>query len=493
MISKSTTMQKKQGNPFSNALKAQPWAPHPYQKKALKFLLGHGGAGLFLDPGLGKTSIGLAGLKVLKKEGMLRAALIVAPLRVCFSVWPKEIKKWADFNGLTYVILHGKNKEELLEEKADIYLINPEGLQWLMDEEHLKRFKKLNVCTLIVDESSKFKKTSTQRFKILKPYLPKFKRRWIFTGSPAPNGLMDLFGQVYILDLGRALSPYITHYRKNFFTPSGFGGYEWKIIPGAEERINKLIKPLVLRLDAKDYLELPQIVTNNIVVQLPPIARKIYDAMEKEMIATLEGGKSSMAVSAASASMKCRQIASGGVYHDTFEDDDPMPSKKLWTHVHDAKTEAIEDLIGEMQGRPILIGYEFKHDLDRLQKLLGKNVPYIGGGVSTKRSTEIEELWNADKLPVLLGQPQSMGHGLNLQGSECNTVAWYSPTWNYELYDQFIKRVARQGSKHKRIFVHHIIAENTTDEAVIYSIKGKHKTQKDFLDALRTYVRAKEE
>lgn len=490
MTSKSTTIAKPQSSPFSNVSKAQPYKPHTYQKKAIKFLLEHGGAGLFLDPGLGKTSITLAAIKMLKEEGFIEHALIVAPLRVCFSVWPKEIKKWREFNGLTCTVLHGDNKEELLKEKSDIYIINPEGLQWLLNQKR-NLLKSLGVDTLVIDESSKFKKTSTQRFKILKPFLPKFKRRWILTGSPAPNGLMDLFGQIYILDLGRAFSPYITHFRKNFFAPAGFGGYDWKIQQGAEQKINQLIKPLILRLDAKDYLELPQIVTNNIVVQLDKKSRALYDTMEKEMIVELEGGKQAKAVSAASASMKCRQIASGGLYHEENFDGDDTPSMKTWTHIHDAKTEAIVDLVEEMQGRPILIGYEFKHDLDRLQKAFGKNTPYIGGGVSTKESTRIEEAWNNDELPILFGQPQSMGHGLNLQGSECNTVALYTLTWNFELYDQFIKRVARQGSKHKRIFAHHIVAENTIDEAVVYALKGKCKVQATFLDALRIYVRGK--
>lgn len=489
MKSKSMITPKEQKNPFSKP-SAIPWNPHAFQKKAIKFLIEHGGAGLFLDPGLGKTSISLGAIKILKKEGFVEHVLIIAPLRVCFSVWPKEIKKWKDFNGLTCTILHGSDKEKLLEEKSDIYLINPEGLQWLLDPTH-QRMKKISVDTLIIDESSKFKETSTKRFKTLKPFLPKFKRRWILTGSPAPNGLMDLFGQIYILDLGRAFSPYITHFRKNFFIPAGFGGYDWKIQQGAEAKINALIKPLVLRLDAKDYLELPQIVTNNIVVQLDKKTRKLYDTMEKEMIVELEGGKSALAVSAASASMKCRQIASGGLYFDDYDNDDPTPSKKLWSHVHDFKTEALKDLVEEMQGRPLLVAYEFKHDLERLLKAFGKDTPYIGGGVSTKRSTQIEEAWNNDELPLLFGQPQSMAHGLNLQGGECDTVAWYSLTWNYELYDQFIKRVARQGSKHKRVFVHHLVAEDTVDEAQIFAIKGKCKVQKDFLDALRVYVRGK--
>lgn len=441
---------------------------------------------MFLDPGLGKTSITLAAVKVLKKEGFIKRTLIVAPLRVCYSVWPKEVNKWEDFKELTCTILHGSQKELLLDEKFDIYLINPEGLFWLLSDNG-KRLKKLGIDTLVVDESSKFKKATTKRFKELKKHLPKFSRRWILTGSPAPNGLMDLFGQIYILDLGKSLSPYITHFRQNFFVPAGFGGYEWKIKDGSAEEINKRIKHLVLRLDAKDYLELPEVTYNNICINLPKPARELYDALEKDLIAVLEGGQVVTAATAAAASIKCRQVASGGLYYTELKEDEI--AFKTWQHVHDEKTDAIEDLVEEMQGRPILIAYEFNHDLERLLKRFGKDTPYIGGGVSTKRSTQIEEAWNADKLPILLGQPQSMGHGLNLQGSECNTVAWYSLTWNYELYDQFIKRVARQGSKHKRIFVHHILAEGTIDEAQVGTVKKKGKVQSSFLDTLKVYVK----
>ena len=223
-----------------------PWKPHNYQKKAVKFLLEHAASALFLDPGLGKTSITLAAIKMLKKKKLLNKVLLIAPLRVCYSVWPKEIEKWTEFNDLKVVVLHGKHKDKALEEDADIYVINPEGLDWLLQVKKektasgktkvaldLRRWKQLGFDTLIVDELSKFKNTNTNRFKSIKLILGTFGRRWGLTGSPASNGLLDLFGQCFVIDQGRTLGPYITHYRMKYFNPT-YDGFGWEIREGAE-------------------------------------------------------------------------------------------------------------------------------------------------------------------------------------------------------------------------------------------------------------------
>lgn len=399
--------------------------------------------------------------------------LLVAPLRVCYLVWPKEIEKWKDFNKMTFQILHGKDKERNLEKPADIYIINPEGLEWLLQ----KNFKKLGFDMLVIDESSKFKAANTKRFKLLKTVLHHFRRRYILTGSPSPNGMMDLFSQIYILDGGAALGRYITHYRNTYFYPSGYGGYEWKLQDGAEKQIQDKIKPLVLRLEAKDYLELPELIENNIWVELPKAARHAYKEMEAELFIALKKGDV-VAANAAASSMKCRQIANGGVY-DEF---------RAVHHIHMEKAEAVKELIEELQGTPALVAYDFEHDLDRLLKTLGKDTPHIGGGVSPKRSQELERAWNAGELATLLAQPASVAHGLNLQNAG-NHVIWHSLTWNFEYYDQFIRRVLRQGSKHKKVFVHHILAENTVDEAILTALKFKDGTQRSLLAGLKDYMK----
>ena len=330
-----------------------------------------------------------------------------------------------------------------------------------------------------MDESSKFKRTNTKRFKLLRNVLDIFARRYILTGSFAPNGLLDLFGQVFILDLGASLGRFVTHYRSQFFFPTGFGGFEWKLQPGAEKRIQKLIRPLTLRLDADDYLDLPDVIVNPVEIELEPEARAIYQEMEDELIAAIGEGDV-VAANAAVASGKCSQIANGGIY-----DEDGKSH-----HIHWQKAEAVADIIDELNGTPALVAYEYKHDLERLREVLGKSVPYIGGGISPKRSTEIEAAWNRGDIPVLLGHPSSIAHGLNLQNAG-NHVIWHSLTWNFEHYDQFNRRIRRQGSKHDKVFIHHIIAKDTVDELKLFALNRKFRTQRDLFAGLKTYLQRK--
>jgi SNF2 family DNA or RNA helicase len=476
---------------------SKPWQPHAYQKKAVKFLLEHAASALFLDPGLGKTSITLAAIKLLKQKKLLDKVLLIAPRRVCDLVWPMETTKWTDFNGLKVVVLHGPNKDALLKTEADIYVINPEGLDWLLQAKKtktaqgktkvdvdLRRFKNLGFDTLVVDELSKFKHTNTNRFKGLKLVLSTFRRRWGLTGSPASNGLLDLFGQCFILDQGRTLGPYISHYRMKYFVP-GHDGFSWNIREGAEDEIYERISPLALRMAADDYLDMPALIENNIRVDLPSNVMTMYNQLEEDLIAKLDS-KVIVASTAAAASMKCRQVANGGIYLDPdVQALIKLPkSSREWVNLHTEKVDALADLIEELQGSPLLVAYDFAHDLDRLQEKLGKEVPYIGGGVSTKRTAELVGQWNAGKLPVLLGHPQAMGHGLNLQEMG-HHVCWHSMTWDYELYDQFIRRVLRQGNKSKKVFVHHIMARGTIDEVVLAAVKSKRRGQNALFDALK--------
>lgn len=465
-------------------------------------MIEHAAGALFLDPGLGKTSITLAAIAFLIKRGIINKVLLIAPLRVCHSVWPKEVEKWKDFNHLRVVVLHGPDKQYLLEQDADIYVINPEGLDWLLQVEKsktasgkskvgvdLRRWKKLGFDTLVIDELSKFKHVNTNRFKALKQVLNTFARRWGLTGSPAANGLMDLFGQCYVLDQGRTLGPYITHYRMKYFDAS-YDGFSWTIKDGAEKEIYKRLKPLALRMAAEDYLDMPQLIENRIYVELPDKVRGIYDQLQEDLLTKIED-KVVVASTAAVASIKCRQVANGGIYLDPdVQALVKLPtSKKEWVNLHHAKTDALVDLIEELQGSPLLVAYDFAHDLDRIQEKLGKDVPYIGGGVSAKRAAELEVLWNQGKLPVLLGHPQSIAHGLNLQETG-NHVCWYAQTWNYELWDQFIRRVLRQGNKAKKVFVHQIITKETIDEVIITTLKQKKKGQSALFDALKKMRRS---
>jgi SNF2 family DNA or RNA helicase len=460
------------------------WTPHKYQLKAAKFLVERGGAGLLLDPGLGKTSITLAAWQTLHAEGVSHGALILAPLRPAQQVWPEEINGWADFASIDYVVLHGKDKERLVSEKHAVYIINYEGLKWLVESGHLTRLlKQCHIDTLVLDELSKMKNTASKRFKMLKPFLPKFARRWGLTGSPASNGLMDIFGQIYALDCGRSLGPYITHYRQQYFVPKG--DYDWRIREGAESEIYERVKPVVLRMAGEDYLDLPVIMNHIHKIDLPPAARKLYKIMEDELLADMDAGRV-VAANEAVASGKCRQIASGALYLPKHDPVTGAPLGGGWELVHDAKLDALEDLLDELQGQPMLCGYEFKHDIERIVARLGPKTPWIGGGVNVKVATQHIADWNANQLPVLFGHPASIGHGLNAQKGNAAHVGFFTVPWDFELYDQFIRRVRRQGNKAQHVHVHHFVARGTIEEArVIVALRQKDRTQQKFFEALR--------
>ena len=479
------------------------WQPHLYQRRGVKFLLEHAAAGLLLDPGMGKTSITLAAFKILKQKRIANKALVIAPLRPCHKVWPAELAKWSDFEGLSCVVLHGKDKDQLLKQDADLYVVNYEGLDWLLQTDKTKglsgktkvavdkrRFKALGFDTLICDELSMLKHTTSNRYKAMKEIADTFQRRWGLTGTPAANGLMGLFGQCYVLDQGRTFGQYITHYRLKYFN-LGRDGFTWTLKEGAEKLIYQQLKPLMLRMAADDYLDLPQLRFNHIKVELPPAAKKIYQELSKDLITKLDSGTVT-AANAAVASGKLRQVANGALYLDKdttelFKDVDP---KKQWVELHTAKLDALDELIDELQGQQLMVVYDFQHDLERLQ-IRHKNLPFIGGGVSTARSNELQDQWNSGELPVLYVHPQAVAYGLNLQGSSARHMVIFSPMWNYELFLQLIYRLRRQGSQADWINIHQLICEDTVDEDILVSQSMKDHTQQALFAALKARLRRK--
>ena len=410
-------------------------------------------------------------LKRLKLRGKTKAALVIAPLRPCYLVWPKEIDKWDNFD-FSYSILHGKTK--VLKPGYDIYIINPEGLDWLFNTA-LFRKRDWPFDILIVDESHKFKHTNTQRFKVLKPRLKKFKKRFILTGSPASTGLKDLFGQMFVVDQGTTFGTEKGKFEKRFFYKGGYKGHVLKPYPASADRIHRLIAPSVLQMSAQDYLKMPEIVYNDVIVELPPAARKAYLNMEAVLRADFAAGRVT-AANVAVAIGKCRQIASGGIYLDNGDTH----------HIHTAKLDALEDLIEELSGQPALIAYEYHHDLERLRNLFGMDTPYIGQGVSMKKTVMIEQKWNDGEYDKLLVQPQSGSLGLNLQGN-CACVIWHTLTHRYDDYDQLNRRIWRQGQKAKRVMVHRIIAKGTVDEVVSKALKAKGAGQQALYNSITEY------
>ena len=450
------------------------YEPHKYQQHAIERMLEEPALGLLMDPGLGKTSCTLATFSLLKEAGIVNNMLVICPLRPMYETWPAEIKKWDEFKNLSFFFLHGKIKSTNLHAKGDIFLINPEGLKWLWEQNHDVKIK---FDMLVVDESTKFKNNRSKRFQMLKSRLDQFKRRYILTGTPAPNGLIDLWSQIYILDCGEALGKYITQYRRNYFHPliqSGHVVYKWGLNENSEKVIKNKIKPIAVRLDQKDYLKLPKLIIQDYYVDLPLKAKKIYKEMEKEFIVELNKVKVVTAMNAAAMTNKIRQIANGGIY--TFRN-------KEWEDVHFEKTKLTTEIVDELAGQRVLISYDFKHDRERLMKYLKEfNPRYIGGGVNVSAAKKRLEDWNKGDYPVLLGHPASVSHGLNLQSG--NHIIFHSLTWNLEDYDQFIKRLWRQGQT-KPVFVYRIITRDTIDEVVLEALASKAKTQKSLLDKLR--------
>lgn len=457
------------------------WTPNADQTLGVKMMLNQAAVGLFADPGVGKTSISLAAFKVLKNQGLAKKMLVAAPLFPAYNSWPGEIGKWAEFNGLTYTILHnkkGETKEQALERDVDIYIINYEGLLWLFPDTSPKakprdrhiRHLRWDWDVFCADEGTALKDSQTNRFKRIRSSLGAFRRRWLLTGTPIPNGYQDLFGQIYVLDGGGALGAYITHFRNNFMIKS-FNGFSYEMRPGAVEEIEEKIAPFILRLEAKDDHEIVPLYTD---IYLPPELREQYNELEHEFYLQLEAGEI-VASNSAVVGGKLRQFANGAVYA-TDECDE-----RYWIPIHDLKIQALQSILSELNGSPALVFYEFQSDRDRILAKWPKT-PCLSG-MSGEESQRAFADFNSGKIPMLLAHPATGSKGLNLQELS-NRVIWFGMTWNLEWYIQGIARVGRKGQKAKHVYVHHIRCVGTRDERVIEVIGRKDMTQKDLLQAL---------
>lgn len=437
------------------------WVPEPFQMQMVEHLIRNSVATPWLEPGMRKTSAVLCAFDALKKAGVAKKMLVIAPLRVCRLTWRQEGAKWTQFRHLTFQLLHGPKKDHALRADADIYLINPEGVQWLA-----KKFegRPLPFDTVLIDELTRFKNHRSVRHTALRPRLARTARRWGMTGTPSPNGYLDLFGQYLILDDGAALGRYITHYRDNYFMPD-FDGFNYILQPGADKRIEARIAPYVISMRAEDYIKLPPLTEDIIEVELSPESRRHYEQMKRQLVAELSGGTVSAANSAA-AYAKLSQMANGAVYDES----------RQVIHLHDEKLDALEDLVEQLQGKPLLLAYEFEHDRQRIVERF-PGAKWLGKGVSAKREEEIFAAWNRNEIPLLLGHPASIGHGLNLQEGGASHVAWFSPIWDLEMWDQFIRRLLRSGNTAERVINHIFVTKDSIDELKIEALREKDATQ----------------
>lgn len=441
------------------------YKPHEYQSYATEFILSHPISAVFLEMGLGKSVITLSAIFDLCLDSFLVCkVLVIAPLRVARDTWPAEINKWDHLKGLSYSVAVGTEKERIdaLKKQSTLYIINRENVDWLVHKSGIP----FHFDMVVIDELSSFKSYGAKRFKSLLKVRPSVKRIVGLTGTPSSNGLMDLWAEFRILDLGQRLGRYISHYRNTYFKPDKRNAqiiFSYKPLQGAEEEIYKQISDITISMKSTDYLTMPEYVSNEVFVTLSEKEWKVYSDFKEEMVANL-GDEEIDAVNAAVLSGKLLQMANGAVYD----------SENKAHVIHEKKLDALEDLIEGANGKPVLVAYWYKHDLERIKERFP---------VRQIQSSKDIENWNDGKIPIAVIHPASAGHGLNLQ-SGGSTLIWFGLTWSLELYQQTNARLYRQGQKNT-VIVHHIITKNTIDEDVLLALTKKEKTQDALIDAVK--------
>ena len=449
---------------------------HAYQNKAVEMILDNEYCGLFLDMGLGKTVSTLTALKELLDYGMIENALIIAPKKVAQVTWSDEIKNWEHLQGMTISVIDGTaaQRKAAMQKKAQVYTVSRDNVVWLVLEHG---GTKLPYDMVVIDELSSFKNQASKRFKALRRVRKFIPRIVGLTGTPAPNGLIDLWAQMYLIDEGKRLGKSITQYRDRFFTAGRRNGdivYEYipkSPIEETEEKISSLIRDICLSMSAEDYLKMPDKLVYYDKVRLSGKDLAAYKDFEREQV--LEFLNSDTVITAASAaalSNKLQQYANGAMYD----------ADRNVVQLHDEKIEKLKELVEAANGQPVLVAYTFKHDLDKIMKALKEYKP-----VKLEKPEQIAD-WNAGKINVLVTHPASAGHGLNLQKGG-HILVWYGLTWALELYQQFNARLYRQGQA-KPVSIHHIVTEGTVDEKIIRSLDGKDTTQRSLMDAIKEII-----
>ena len=447
------------------------YEPYPYQAHAERFILEHPACGLFLEMGLGKTVITLSAVKKLLEDFVVERVLVVAPLRVAATVWAEECRKWDHLVDLRVVKVLGSaaDRKAALRQKADIYVINRENVAWLV-----RYFTGAHVDfpfdMVVLDELSSFKSASSERFKALRRVRPAIGRIVGLTGTPAPNGLIDLWSQVYLLDRGQRLGQTLGGYRQRYFNEGRRNAqivFNWVPKPEAEEAIYHKLDDLCISMRAQDYLTLPPCLERVVTVRLPDQARAAYDRLERDLVLPLRDTVIA-AQTAAVVTGKLLQMADGAVYDE---------GRRVHA-IHGAKLDALEDLLEAANGQPVLVYYAFQHDLQRImEKFTAARV------LSTPRDVED---WNAGRVQLMLAHPDSAGHGLNLQAGG-HIMVWFGLTWSLEKYQQANARLYRQGQQ-QPVVIYHLVAENTMDEQVMKILSGKEKRQDALIEAVKARV-----
>lgn len=447
--------------------------PHKYQQYAIDFIIKNPISAVFLDMSMGKTAITLMAIQYLMYEAFeVNKVLVICPLRVTLT-WRDEIAKWSQLNGLTYSIVKGTavQRKKALQTDADIYIINRENVPWLINTSGMP----FDFDMVVIDELSSFKNHQTARHKSFMKVRPKVKRIVGLTGTPASGGLMDLFAEFKLLDMGERLGRFIGQYRLNYFKPDRVNGpivYSYKLLPGAEERIYDKISDITISMKAVDYLDMPELITTEYPVYLDEDEMEKYEELKKDLILSTPEHEVT-AANAASLSNKLSQMANGAIYTDD----------KDIIRFHDRKLDALEDIIESANGKPLLVAYWYKHDYTRIVERLEK----IGIDYMKIDTDESIRKWNNKEIPVALIHPASAAHGLNLQQGG-NTMVWVGITWSLELYQQACCRLYRQGQTEGTVSIIHLISKGTIDEKIMKALSTKDTTQSALIDAVKAEI-----
>ena len=448
------------------------YEPHEYQRYAVEYIKSHPVAAVLLSMGLGKTSISLMAINDLLFDSFeIHKVLIIAPLRVALSTWGAEIEKWEHLKNLKYSIAVGTEQERLaaLNADADIYIINRENVQWLIEKSGVP----FDFDMLVVDELSSFKNHQAKRFKALMKVRPKVKRVVGLTGTPSSNGLMDLFAEFKLLDMGARLGRFIGQYRNAYFSPDKRNGqiiYSYKPLPDAEQQIYEKISDITISMKSTDHLKMPELISTQYEVELLEDEKKKYEELKKDLILQLPDGEIT-AANAASLTGKLSQMANGAVYSD----DESI------LEIHQRKLDALEDIIESANGKPVLVAYWFRHDLERIKKR------FVVREIKTSR--DIAD-WNNGSIPVAAIHPASAGHGLNLQ-SGGSALVWFGITWSLELYHQTVARLWRQGQTANTVVIQHIVTVGTIDEHIMQALERKDASQAALIEAVKAEIGGK--
>ena len=469
--------------------------PHDYQSFATEFILSHPVAAILLQMGLGKSVITLTAMRELLSKGEVQHVLVIAPLRVARDTWPEEIRKWDHLKTLTYSVAIGSPAERraALMKDCDVTIINRENVSWLVEQSGIP----FRWDMVVIDELSSFKNWQAKRFRSLIKVRPCVKRIVGLTGTPSPNGYMDLFAEYRLLDMGDRLGRNIGRYRDAYFTPDRWGNgqvYSWKLRLGADKAIWRKIQDITVSMKSVDHLKMPECVYNKVLVHMDEKERAQYETLKEELFLQIvsrsrkgaplkegraEGGLGGdrkapqvLTIDAKNASVLCgklAQLANGAVYSDNGQ----------VAHIHDRKLDVLEDLIESANGNPLLVAYWFQHDLWRMKERFPD--------LRVLRSSEDIRDWNAGKIPLAAIHPASAGHGLNLQAGG-STLVWFGLTWSLELYQQTNARLWRQGQQAETVVIHHIITEDTIDEQIMAALSRKDQSQEKLIDAVKAQL-----